>query len=55
MSRTPAAHLVHLRAVFGDRWRIETSEPDQDMTSVYIASERSTGGKIVTRSLAELH
>jgi hypothetical protein len=54
MSSSPAADLTHLREVFGKRWRIETSEPGQHMTVVYIASERSTGRKIVTRSLAEL-
>lgn len=54
MSTTPAAHLAHLRDVFGQRWRIEKSDPGEGHTCCYIASERSTGRRIVETSLAQL-
>jgi hypothetical protein len=54
MTSTLTARLRQLRAVFGERWRIETTEPGQHTPRFFIAADRSTGRKIVTTSLAEL-
>jgi hypothetical protein len=54
MTGTLTARLARLRAVFGERWRIETTEPGPGTPRFFIAAERSTGRKIVTTSLAEL-
>jgi hypothetical protein len=40
--------------VFGERWRIETTEPGPGTPRFFIAAEHSTGRKIVTTSLTEL-
>jgi hypothetical protein len=53
MTSLLAARLAQLRAVFGERWRIETTEPGPGTPRFFIA-EHSTGRKIVTTSLAEL-
>jgi hypothetical protein len=54
MTGTLAARLAQLRAVVGQRWRIETTEPGPGTSRFFIAAEHSTGRKIVTTSLAEL-
>lgn len=54
MTGTPAARLAELRVLFGERWRIETTDPGPGTPRFFIAAEHSTGRKIVTTSLAEL-
>jgi hypothetical protein len=54
MTSPLAARLGQLREVFGQRWRIETTEPGPGTPRFFIAAEHSTGRKIVTNSLAKL-
>lgn len=54
MTGTLAARLAQLRAAFGERWRIETTEPGPGTPRFFIAAEHSTGRKIVATSLPEL-
>ena len=54
MTSPLAARLGQLREVFGERWRVEITEPGPQAPRFFIAAEHSTGRKIVTTSLAEL-
>ena len=51
-AETPAAHLARLK-VSHPRWRIDRSGPGA-LARTFIAVERSTGRRIVTKTLGEL-